>query len=277
MNPGDRSFRHYRFKHRLIAWISQHLFDRVTYTVRHGLLKGMRRRGGLGFLPKFVVGRGETPETRFWRGVDLRGQVVCDVGAFQGLLSLFFARQARLVVCYEPHRGNYQRLTENLELNALSHVVARQMGVGDREGRFRLVWSPLMPGGASLEPATASALERSGGWTEQISVTTLDQEVQAGRLPPPDLVKIDIEGYELQALQGARRLLWEHHPALFLEMHGETMNEKRRKAHELVVFLNGLGYHDIRHVESGAAITGANSDEACQGHWYCPRGHGEAG
>ena len=42
----DLPFQHYTLKHRLIAWISMHLFDTSTYTVRHGLLKGMKRKGG---------------------------------------------------------------------------------------------------------------------------------------------------------------------------------------------------------------------------------------
>ena len=49
--PEDLPFRHYTLKHRLIAWISTHLFDTRTYTVRHGLLKGMKRKGGLGWVP----------------------------------------------------------------------------------------------------------------------------------------------------------------------------------------------------------------------------------
>jgi len=272
MERADRSFRHYSLKHRLIAWVSQRLLDHCTYTVRHGLLKSMRRKGGLAFLPQFLAGRSATPETRFWQSLDLRGQIVYDVGAFQGLLTMFFARQARLVVSYEPNSRNCRRLTENIALNDLRHVLVRQMAVGSQEGRLRLVWNPLMPGGASLDPAITSALERSENEAEEVPVTTLDQDVRAASLPPPDLVKIDIEGFELEALRGARGLLADHHPALFLEMHGETLHEKKRKVHEIVVFLNGLGYHDIRHVESGMPITAANSAEACQGHLYCPRG-----
>ena len=47
----DLPFRHYTLKHRAIAWISTRLFDHATYTVRHGLLKGMKRKGGLGWVP----------------------------------------------------------------------------------------------------------------------------------------------------------------------------------------------------------------------------------
>src|SRR5947209_6114855 len=99
----DLPVRHYTLKHRLVSWISIHLFDNATYTVRHGLLKGMRRKGGLGWLPaKFSPGV-RTAEQKFWSGLNLAGMTVYDVGAFHGLLTLFFASQAKTVVCFEPN------------------------------------------------------------------------------------------------------------------------------------------------------------------------------
>ena len=76
----DCPFRHYTLKHRVIAWTSVHLFDRVTYTVRHGLLKGMQRKGGLGWVPRFSPGV-MTPEIQFLSGLDLSGMTVYDVVA----------------------------------------------------------------------------------------------------------------------------------------------------------------------------------------------------
>jgi len=60
----------------LVAFVSQRLFGNYTYTIRHGLASGMRRKGGLGFLP---VNSGETAETEFLRKLPLAGKVVYDV------------------------------------------------------------------------------------------------------------------------------------------------------------------------------------------------------
>ena len=59
----DLPFRHYTLKHRVIAWISMHLFDTATYTVRHGLLKGMKRKGGLGWVAPMVRARHDDGRT----------------------------------------------------------------------------------------------------------------------------------------------------------------------------------------------------------------------
>jgi FkbM family methyltransferase len=272
----DLPFRHYSAKHRCIAWVSQNIFQDVTYVVRHGLLTGMKRKGGLGFLPEFLWKGTETAEIRFWRNVDLDGGVVYDVGAFHGLLTLFFATRARQVIAYEPNAKNRERLIENINLNRITNVTLRPVGLGAAEGTATMVFDPLMPGGASAEQATKDQLLKAvrGAVTEEIRITTLDIDQKTERLPAPDLIKIDIEGFELDALQGARTILETYRPALYIELHGETMNEKRRKTTALVSFLEEVGYRTIRHVESGTDINASNASIRCEGHLYCPRPDG---
>ena len=267
----DRPFRHYTLKHRLVAWISIHLFDHLTYTVRHGLLKGMKRKGGLGWIPAGFSRGIVTAEQQFWANLDLTGMTVYDVGAFHGMLTLFFASRAKTVVCFEPNTVNRRRLMENLGLNGIGNVEVRDAGVGSRRETRRMVGSPLMPGGASLDEKTAAELSRAGLKTasEEISLVALDDEVAEAGLPAPDFIKIDIEGWEIEALRGARNTLASRKPALFLEMHGETIREKRRKVAEIVAFLWELQYRNIRHVETGTIITPENSSAAMEGHLYC--------
>src|ERR1700682_6385710 len=95
------------------------MFSNVTYTIRHGLATGMRRKGGLGFLP---VALRETAEERFLSSLNLAGKTVYDIGGFEGVLTLFFARKANSVITFEPNPRNYQRCADNVRLNALTNV-----------------------------------------------------------------------------------------------------------------------------------------------------------
>ena len=267
----DVAFTHYTLKHRVIAWVSIHVFGTVVYTVRHGLLKGMKRKGGIGWLPAALSGGAVNAEHQFWSGLDLSGMTVYDVGAFQGLLTLFFASRAKQVVCFEPNTQNNKRLMENLQLNGIKNVSVRKVGVGSLQESKTMVSSPLMPGGASVDgKMVAGILEAGDGTvTEQISIVTLDQEIPSAGLPAPDFIKIDIEGLEIEALRGAKATLALYKPILFLEMHGETIREKKAKAAAIVAFLWENNYRNIFHIESGSMITPENSDVTMQGHLYC--------
>jgi FkbM family methyltransferase len=245
----------YSRKHAIVSWVSREFFDGVTYTVRNGLNKGLRRRGGLGWLPV----ENHTPETLFWKALDLKDKVVYDVGAFHGLLTMFFARQARLVVAWEPNSRNRQRLNQNIHLNAFTNVVVRPYGLSNCAALAEMTIDPLEPGTASVAAGMAAGSEH-----ETIELRTLDQEEG---LAPPDLIKIDVEGFELEVLEGAERTLASR-PALFLEMHGRDAEDKRRRVTAIVEHLWKIGYRDILHVESRSRITPENAPVAAQGHLY---------
>ena len=270
-------FRHYSAKQRIIAWISQRLFDHVTYTVRQGLLKGMKRRGGLGWVPGLVQTH-PSREEAFWANLPLEGLVVYDVGAFHGLLTLFFSRHAKRVICYEPNSKNHSRLVENLRLNGIQNVTVRKLGVNSQSGTCTMTWNPLAPGGSTADCGLTTQIAHSNvaADSEAIQLTTLDEEICDGDLPAPDLIKIDVEGLELEALRGAQRTLATYSPALFLEMHGETMREKKRKVTAIVVYVEDAGYCNIRHVETDALVTAANAELAAQGHLYCTKTSGRS-
>jgi FkbM family methyltransferase len=243
-------------KHKAISWVSKNVFDGVTYTVRNGLNKGLKRRGGLGWLP---LESNDTPEHLFWKNLDLKGKVVYDIGAFHGLLTIFFARQASKVVAWEPNSRNRQRLNENLALNSFSNVIVRPYGLSSKAMRAEMSFDPLAPGTASIDEKIAV-----GASHETIDLRTLDEEQGLQR---PDLIKVDVEGFELEVLKGAGRTL-ELRPDLFLEMHGADAADKRRRVEAIVQHLWGLGYRNILHVETGVAITPENSATAAQGHLH---------
>lgn len=84
-----------------------------TYTVRNGLAKGLNRRGGLGFIPQI---RSMSSEEIFLLGLDFNGRTVYDVGGYEGIYTIFFARavgENGKVITYEPNPINQDRIRMN--------------------------------------------------------------------------------------------------------------------------------------------------------------------
>jgi FkbM family methyltransferase len=247
----------------------QPLVAHHVYTVRHGLARGLRRRGGLGFVPQLS---GLTTEERFLENLRLEGQTVYDVGGYEGIFTLFFARRvgaAGQVVTFEPNPRNFQKITENVRLNGFANVRVQQVAVGSAPGVATLVFPSDETARGSLERQISDQIKQERHVvTVQVQVDTLDRQIDAG-LPEPDFVKLDVEGLERDVLDGMTRLLERRHPRLYIEIHGADPRLKLENVTSVVTFLRMHGY-DIQHVESGATMTdGTPLEIAIRGHLYC--------
>lgn len=251
----------------MTAFVSGRIFANFTYTIRHGLAAGMRRKGGLGFLPIPVD---ETLETRFLRSLNLAGKTVYDIGGFEGVLTLFFARKAREVITFEPNPRNYRHCVENVRLNNLANVRVLNRGVSSAAGELEMIYDPLMPGAASANNEIRQQIQGSvkTAQTLRIPVGMLDSDIQALDLPAPEFIKIDIEGMELDALQGMSRTLAAYHPQLFIELHGAEMPDKVERATGVIKLLEEHGYK-IYDVENAIYVTAKAVKAPPPSHIFC--------
>ena len=161
---------------------------------------------------ELVRGVVEIPVQEAFRRTVGPGSVVWDVGANLGYFSLLAARLGALVHAFEPVPESAARVRANVAANRLDdRVRVHEVAVGAAAGRrpFLVVrdasWSHLADRGRHA----ATREERE---VEVVRLDDLD-------LSPPDLVKIDVEGSEGAVLEGAARVLREHHPVLIVELH----------------------------------------------------------
>jgi FkbM family methyltransferase len=244
------------------------LLSDYTHTVRHGLAKGLKRKGGFGFVPFLPL----TLEERFLRGLDFRKQTVYDVGAWEGVLSLFFSRAVGRdgrVIAFEPQPENHRRILENARLNGLANIEVRQVALGSTAGQAALVSPAGISGEATVREDKRQHLLREGrARTLEVEIDSLDHQRGTHGLPKPDFVKIDVEGLELDVLRGMQGTIQEHKPRLFIELHDHMMPGKTKITPELLTRLLAAGY-SIYHVESDRVLSGSNLSIPEQGHLYC--------
>jgi FkbM family methyltransferase len=148
-----------------------------------------------------------------------RGGVFFDIGANLGFFSLLAAHLSGLdagrVYAFEAAPDNAEAIRVNAALNAIPNIEVWAVAVADRAGRGRLQvvddqsWSKLVDYGE--HPFTERVIE--------VQLVAIDDLVAAGRVPVPDVVKIDVEGAELAVLAGMRETMARHRPAIICELH----------------------------------------------------------
>jgi FkbM family methyltransferase len=150
-------------------------------------------------------------ELIFLRQLIEPGMTVVDVGANIGVLTVPFARLVRpggKVIAFEPQRIVYQMLCGNIALNALDNVFAHNAAAGSAPGAIAVpAVDYAQPGNfGGISVATPTAGEPTG-------LITLDSL----GLERCDLIKIDVEGMELEALDGAAKTIERSHPIMLIE------------------------------------------------------------
>jgi FkbM family methyltransferase len=161
------------------------------------------------------------PKLQTWISQNVKsGDTVIDVGGNVGAITLGLARavgESGRVIAIEPGPPNVARLKNNLALNPSLHqqttVIA--CGVSDQAGELLWAEEAANPGNAMLERSPLFAQTMAN--KVRVPIKTLDELARETNLARLDFIKIDVEGMELQVLQGAMQILERHRPALFLE------------------------------------------------------------
>jgi FkbM family methyltransferase len=149
------------------------------------------------------------------------GAVVYDVGANIGYVSLLLAKVAGRtgkVYAFEPLPSNLEQLKRNVELNGMEERISIVPAAVTRSfGPVRF----LVHASGGMGKAAGSAGREDIYQTEIIvDGISLDEFAYGQENPLPQVVKMDIEGGEVLALPGMRRLLAEARPLLLMELHG---------------------------------------------------------
>jgi FkbM family methyltransferase len=152
------------------------------------------------------------------------GGTFLDVGTATGATTLPIAARGDIaIMAYEPATAARTLLTETLARNELGGVTIRPVAVSDSPGEVEFrEYEPDLTGATPWQPETSSLaapiMSEAPHQTYRVPVVTLDDDA----LPHCHgnvVIKIDVEGFEVHVLRGARRLLQEFQPYLSIDIH----------------------------------------------------------
>jgi FkbM family methyltransferase len=142
------------------------------------------------------------------------GQIVVDVGACYGSYTLPALAAGAIVYAFEPKPEEFAALVQNILLNDGFCVRSQAFmcGLSNKEDE-------KMP----FDTIRSSIQRRDdgdiGNFDSSIQVTTLDSVVRKGEIPRIDFLKIDVEGAELEVIEGARESIKKWRPYILVECH----------------------------------------------------------
>lgn len=164
----------------------------------------------------FVYGTWEPSVSQVAAGVVKKGMTVIDVGAHIGYYSLYFAKcvgPTGRVFSFEPVPENLALLRKNIELNQITWIEASPNAVySSKKDIFLAVPNE------SANPGEGFLTHDRGGRQILVHAVSLDSFCSSSDIRP-DLIKLDVEGAELEALLGAKNTIDRYRPKLLIELH----------------------------------------------------------
>jgi FkbM family methyltransferase len=213
-------------------------------------LEGTRVETALGTdtsLCVYVAGSFEPNEFAFLRRTLRPGMTFVDIGANEGLFTLFAARRvggAGRVIAVEPSDRERRILDRNVARNGLANVTVVPHALAAESGTAELL---IAPGRHGLHNTLGNFIYAYEGEIavarQTVAVETLDGLQQRLALGRVDVMKIDVEGAEVKVLTGGRRLLSTSRPILLVEVNEEALRCQGASADTLLKLLRALDYH----------------------------------
>ena len=192
--------------------------------------------------PIYIGGIFEENEVKFTKSILRPGMVFFDIGANMGFYSLIGAKAVGIngrVHCFEPSPRMFGELQYNVNLNGFKNIRMNRAALGEKVGTACLSRHER---GKEVYGRIA-AIDKAGGDYDEVEVNTLDRYIENAGIDKIDLIKIDVEGAELQVFKGARKTLSKPNaPIIIFEMEERHALKFNYTCKEAVDFLRGIGY-----------------------------------
>jgi FkbM family methyltransferase len=175
---------------------------------------------GVGSLAVFSLGKDYEPVLSYLANLVKLGDSCIDCGANQGIYTLCLATlvgKAGHVIAVEPQAYATRRIRLSALFNGFDQIVVVEAAISE------------LPGLADFhifDELVSAGLNRRGGQVVRVKTTSIDHLSEAYSLQRISFIKLDVEGAELDAVKGARRVIARDKPAIVFELIGDPYGEK---------------------------------------------------
>lgn len=185
-----------------------------------------------------------------------------DVGANIGLYSIIMAKTypACKVFAFEPEMESFHRLGENIKLNGLTNITPVNFALGDKEEKVQLTKAAHFSDGnhSILRPDKIA----EGSTYHEISVKRGEDIIRKGDILVPNIVKIDVEGFEFNVIQGLGNILsGKECSGVICEVHFRILeaNSKSDEPEKIIKFLKEKGLVKVNWLDHSHFFASKNS------------------
>jgi FkbM family methyltransferase len=164
--------------------------------------------------------------------------VIYDIGSYVGVYSISLHKiiDNSFIYAFEPNPTSFSALERNIQLLDLkSKILPYNTAIGPTRNKTDFHISSYGPR-SSFYSQNAEYAGNKIIKIQQVDCIDLDSLVSLGICKPPNFIKVDTEGYELEVLQGAKNTLSTLSPQIFIEPHGDSARE------DIKNYLKQFGY-----------------------------------
>lgn len=191
------------------------------------------------------VQEGDRGEVRLLKSLFAPHHTFIDVGSNIGVFSLIAAKRLTRgeVHTFEPSVYHLEKLKANLLLNKLDNVRIHPVALSDKSQSSKLYFPPAAAGfQTNTGMASQFCFDQAPSRTEDITCVKLDDYMESCSIPKVDIIKIDVEGAELDVLAGAVETIRSCRPHVVMEINLDHLRRAGRSAQEVIDYWNAIGY-----------------------------------
>jgi len=173
---------------------------------------------------------------------EIKDPILYDIGSNYGYYSVIFSSITKRIYSFEPVGDTYKILRRNIKCNKLPNVQLFNIALSDKkETTFINVYSSS---GNNSMFKREIPVDHPTKYLKKIKIKTdtIDSLIKEGIISVPNIIKIDVEGAELNVLNGAMNTIKEFHPILLVEYSETTSKDAGYSCRDIYDFINSCDY-----------------------------------